>query len=227
MDRAKVIVHMYVSIDGKIDGSYGSAISGQYYSDELFVMSNADANGRETISMYAAPAEIDLKAYGAEGIEYVDWIPDVKSETWSVAFDRKGKCGWDRDYFEYDGHRMHAIEVLTEQAPKEYLAFLRTMNIPYLICGKKEFDFEEALIKLKRNFGIETLAVCGGAIINGAFLRAHMVDEISLVVSPYVNGDSQEKSSFDTFGEFVDDRFKIRDVKRLGDGGLHLIFEKA
>lgn len=86
------IVHMYVSIDGKIDGSYGSAISGRYYSDELFVMSNADANGRETISMYAAPAEIDFKAYGAEGIEYVDWIPDVKSETWSVAFDRKGSA---------------------------------------------------------------------------------------------------------------------------------------
>ena len=227
MDRSKVVVHMYVSIDGKIDGRYGSNPSGQYYSDELFVMSNADANGRKTISMYAAPGEVDLSDYSAEGIEYEDWIPEIESETWSVAFDRKGRCGWDRDYFEYNGHRMHAIEVLTKQAPREYLAFLKTMNIPYLICGEREFDFSDALVKLKKYFGIETLAVCGGAVINGAFLRAHMVDEISLVVSPYVNGDSKEKSSFDTFGEFVDDRFAIRDVKRLEDGGLHLIFEKA
>lgn len=27
MNRSKVIVHMYVSIDGKIDGDYSSAIS--------------------------------------------------------------------------------------------------------------------------------------------------------------------------------------------------------
>lgn len=42
MDRSKVIVHMYVSIDGKIDGPYSSDISGKYYSDELFKLSNAD-----------------------------------------------------------------------------------------------------------------------------------------------------------------------------------------
>lgn len=42
MKRSKVIVHMYVSIDGKIDGEYGSSISSQYYSDELFELSNAD-----------------------------------------------------------------------------------------------------------------------------------------------------------------------------------------
>lgn len=36
MNRSKVIVHMYVSIDGKIDGDYSSAISSSYYNDELF-----------------------------------------------------------------------------------------------------------------------------------------------------------------------------------------------
>lgn len=226
MKRSKVIVHMYVSIDGKIDGPYSSPVSGQYYSDELFRLSNADANGRKTIEMYAAPGKVDLSKYDDSKIEYEDWVPEIHSETWSISFDRKGKCGWEKDYFEYNGHKMHAVEVVTKQAPKAYLAFLQTMNIPYLVCGEKEFDFEAALVKLKKYFDIDTLALCGGSIIDGAFLKAHLVDEISLVVAPKVSGDNNIKSAFDTLGDYVDDTFAIDTVKKLDDGGIHLIFKK-
>lgn len=163
----------YVLTDGKIDGPYDSDYSGQYYSDELFRLSDADGNGRETIQMYAAPAEIDLSPYDSSNIEYEDWLPKVEAETWSVAFDRKGKDGWPVNYFEYNGHKMHAIEVVTRQAKKEYLAFLRSMGIPYI-----------------------------------------------------VSGDASKKAAFDTLGDYVDDNFEIKDVKKLKDGGLHLIFSK-
>ena len=226
MDRSKVIVHMYVSIDGKIDGPYSSNISGSYYSDELFRLSNADGNGRETIQMYAAPGHPDLSQYDASEIEYEDWLPDIKSETWSVAFDRKGKDGWTKNYFEYNGHKMHAIEVVTKQAKKEYLAFLRSMNIPYIVSGDNEFNLEDVLVKLKKHYQINTLALCGGAVIDGAFLKAHLVDEISLVIAPHVSGDSTKKAAFDTLGTYVDDTFEIKDIKKLNDGGLHLIFAK-
>lgn len=226
MDRAKVVVHMHVSIDGKIDGPFSSPASSQYYSDELFNLSNADGNGRKTISMYAAPGHVDLSKYDGSKLTYEDWVPEIHSDTWSVSFDRKGKCGWEKDYFEYNGHKMHAIEVLTKQAPKGYLAFLQSMNIPYIVCGEKEFDFEQVLVKLKKYFKINTLAICGGAIIDGAFLKAHLVDEISLVIAPRVSGDDSVKSAFDTLGDYVSDLFPIKSVKKLSDGGLHLIFEK-
>ncbi|RHW53867.1 dihydrofolate reductase family protein [Lactobacillus bombicola] len=226
MQRAKVIVHMYVTIDGKIDGKYSSQESGKYYNDELFVLSNADGNGRRTIQMYAAPKKVDLTKYCAEGIEYKDWLPKIKSETWSVSFDRKGKCGWEQNYFPYDGHNMRAIEVVTKQASKEYLTFLRSMKIPYIVSGNTEFNLEEVLVKLKQNYDINTLALCGGARINGVFLEKHLVDEISLVISPYVNGDNQFKAAFDTTSR-IDDQFKIDFIKKLSDGGLHLIFKKA
>lgn len=173
MDRAKVIVHMYVSIDGKIDGPRSSDISSAYYNDELFRLSNADGNGRKTISMYAAPGKVDLSKYSADGINYEDWIPQIESDTWSVAFDRKGTCGWEKNYFEYNGHKMHAIEILTKQAPKEYLAFLRSMNIPYIVSGETEFNLNDVLIKLKKHFHINTFALCGGAAIDGVFVNHH------------------------------------------------------
>lgn len=227
MKRAKVIVHMYVSIDGKIDGPRASDFSSAYYSYELFRLSNADGNGRKTIAMYAAPGKVDLTKYSADGIKYEDWIPDIQSETWSIAFDRKGTCGWEKDYFEYNGHKMHAVEILTKQAPKEYLAFLRSMNIPYIISGENEFDLEEVLVKLKKYFQINNFALCGGAAIDGVFLKAHLVDQISLVLSPHVNGDNNIKSAFDTMGTYVDDTFEISKVKKLADGGVHLIFDKT
>lgn len=227
MDRAKVIVHMYVSIDGKIDGPRSSDISSAYYSDELFRLSNADGNGRRTISMYAAPGKVDLGKYSADGIEYEDWVPDIQSDTWAISFDRKGTCGWEKDFFEYNGHKMHAVEILTKRADKRYLAFLRSMNIPYIVSGENEFSLNDVLVKLKKYFQINNFALCGGAAIDGVFLKAHLVDEISLVVSPHVNGDNQIKSAFDTMGTYVDDTFKIDTVKKLDDGGVHLIFKKA
>lgn len=226
MNRSKVIVHMYVSIDGKIDGDYGSPESSAYYSDELFRLSNADGNGRQTIQMYAAPNKLDLTQDSTKNIDYSDWIPELQSETWSISFDRKGVCGWNQNYFEYNGHKMHAVEVVTKQASLAYLSFLRSMNIPYIISGENNFNLNDVLVKLKRYFNIETLALCGGARIDGVFLQAHLVDQISLVVAPYVNGDNQNKSAFDTMGQFVNDHFEISQCKKLVDGGLHLIFNK-
>ncbi|RMC25685.1 MULTISPECIES: dihydrofolate reductase family protein [unclassified Lactobacillus] len=226
MNRAKVVVHMYVTIDGKIDGKCDSPASSKYYNDELFVLSNADGNGRRTIQMYAAPELIDLTQYSPAGIKYEDWLPDIQAATWIVAFDRKGKCGWNKNYFLYHNHQMRAIEVVTKKAQKEYLAFLRTMEIPYIVSGDENFNLKEVLVKLRAHFGIEKLALCGGARINGVFLEQHLVDEISLVVSPYVNGDREIKAVFETTSR-IDDQFKIDFIKKLPDGGLHLIFKKT
>lgn len=230
MDRAKVIVHMHTSIDGKIDGVYsqqeGDKISGAFYSEELFRLSNANANGATTVAKYAAKGNPDLSKYETKGIDYQDWIPDIQADTWDISFDRKGRMGWETNYFEYGGQKNHAIEVLTEQASKSYLAFLQAMEIPYIICGTENLDLNQALIKLKKYFGITAISLAGGAVINGAFLKAHLVDEISIVVSPYVSGDENVKSVFDTFGIFVDDKFAIKTTKPLDDGGVHLLYVK-
>ncbi|MBD7895386.1 dihydrofolate reductase family protein [Limosilactobacillus sp. Sa3CUN2] len=231
MERAKVIIHMYTSIDGKIDGEWdgrpGDKISGDYYDDQLFKLGSANANGSNTIVMYAAKGHPDLSKYNGQQIEYQDWVPDgIQSETWDVSYDRRGRAGWERNYFPYAGRKNRAIEVVTKQAPKSYLAFLQSMEIPYLVCGEQEIDFAESLVKLRKYFGIKTMVLGGGALINGAFLKAGLVDQISLVVAPYISGDREKKGTFDTLGSFVDQRFHITQMKKLGDGGMHLMFDR-
>nr|WP_220476679.1 dihydrofolate reductase family protein [Limosilactobacillus fastidiosus] len=222
---------MYTSIDGKIDGEWdgrpGDKISGDYYDDQLFKLGSANANGSNTIVMYAAKGHPDLSKYDGQQIEYQDWVPDgIQSETWDVSYDQRGRAGWERNYFPYAGRKNRAIEVVTKQAPKSYLAFLQSMEIPYLVCGEQEIDFAESLVKLRKYFGIKTMVLGGGALINGAFLKAGLVDQISLVVAPYISGDREKKGTFDTLGSFVDQRFHIIQMKKLGDGGMHLMFDR-
>ncbi len=231
MKRAKVIVHMRVSIDGKIDGPLEqqkeAKPSSKYYSSELFKLSPANANGITTVNTYAAKGHPDLSQFDGSKLEYKDWVPkDFHAETYDVSFDRYGRAGWERNYFDYGGKKSRAVEVLTKQAPKAYLAFLRSMEIPYLICGERDLDLNEALLKLKQYFDLDTIALCGGATINGAFLRAGLVDEISLVIAPFVSGDNAIQSSFNTLGNFTNEQFVFKSATKLADGGVHLIFTK-
>lgn len=231
MDRAKLIIHMYTSIDGKIDGDWMGnpevEISSAYYDNVLFELGEANANGSNTVVMYAAKGHPDLSKYKTDGIEYEDWIPNIKSETWDISYDRQGRAGWEKNYFEYAGRKNRAIEVLTKLASKEYLAFLRSMEIPYIICGDNEINFHESLVKVKKYFGIKTVVLGGGALINGAFLKAGLVDEISIVIGPVVCGDTNIKDTFDTKHELVKQHFKVTQTKILGDGGVHLIYQKS
>lgn len=116
--------------------------------------------------------------------------------------------------------------MVTKLASRRYLAFLRAMQIPYLVCGDAEIDFAQALVKLQQYFGIKKVALSGGALINGAFLKAGLVDEISLVMAPYISGDTSKKETFDTRQVFVNQRFKVVKTELLDDGGIHLLFAK-
>lgn len=107
-----------------------------------------------------------------------------------------------------------------------YMAFLRSIEIPYIVCGDDEIDFHQSLVKIKKYFGIDKMILGGGSLINGAFLKAGLVDEISIVIGPYVWGNTDIKGTFDTNHILINQHFKVTQLKQLDDGGIHLIYEK-
>jgi riboflavin biosynthesis pyrimidine reductase len=82
----------------------------------------------------------------------------------------------------YDG--AHIVEVLCEDAKDAYLAWLRSAGISYIFAGSKEMDLSLALSKLRSLFNIRTLLLEGGSVLNGAFAREGLIDELSLVTAP-------------------------------------------
>lgn len=226
MERSKVICHMYVSIDGKIDGRYmdedDRSDSGEFYDVAIWEMGNANANGRNTAEMYFAHEDIDYSKYDTAGIEYEDHV--IRSDYYWVIFDRRGSCNWGVNEVEYGGKTAKVVMVLTKQVKKEYLAHLRSLGIAYVFAGETDMDLELALHKLKTCFGIDNLILCGGAAINGAFHEAGLIDEISLVMAPYIEGDHAEKG-FAELGGYLGRKYIFKSVKPFEDGGIQLIFK--
>src|SRR5262249_5794926 len=87
---------------------------------------------------------------------------------------------------------------LTEQVPDSYLTGLRTDGVSYIFAGEQRIDLALALQVLTRELGTKRLLLEGGGKINGAFLRAGLIDEISLVIQPAIDGTQGAPSVFDS-----------------------------
>jgi riboflavin biosynthesis pyrimidine reductase len=116
------------------------------------------------------------------------------AKAWGIFLDAHGKAVWARRDIGGDA----ILVILTEQVSDTHLAGLRADGISYIFAGATEIDLAAALETLNRDLGIERLMLEGGGGANGALLRAGLVDEISLVVCPVVDGGSGAPSVFDS-----------------------------
>lgn len=206
MNRPHVICHMTVSLDGKVTGNFLSTpqcekATDLYYQINRDYKADAFACGRITMEgSFTGGWYPDLNRYSAKSSILMDFLPDDLRGFYAVAFDPHGRLGWQTNRIidpdedpGYNGARI--IEVLTRQADPRYLSYLEEQNIPYIFAGEREICIEEALYKLKTLFGIHTLLLEGGSILNGAFQGAGVIDELSLVVAPIV-AESADKPLF-------------------------------
>ena len=224
MNRPHIICHMVTSIDGKVTGEFLSRPECEKATDIYYELNreynkngaNGFICGRVTMeSSFTGGWYPDLTRY--EPIDNKnDFIPDNLSGFYAVSFDPKGKLGWKSNKIidEDPGYGdAQIIEVLTEQADSRYLAYLQSIEIPYIFAGEKEIDVKTALEKLKTLMGVNFILLEGGSIVNGHFQRADVIDELSLVVAPIV-ADAEDKPLFmdSTLSEF-----KLKEIKQYGD----------
>ena len=146
--------------------------------------------GRFTGSWYPDLSEFE------PSYSLTDYLVGDVTGFYAVAFDPHGRLGWKSNRIidldedpSYD--KAQIIEVLTHDIDLRYLTYLQSMGIPYIFAGDTEIDMEEALFKLKAYFGIKTLLLEGGSILNGAFRCAGVIDELSLVVDPVIGGEGK------------------------------------
>jgi dihydrofolate reductase len=117
-----------------------------------------------------------------------------EAKAWGIFLDAHGKAVWERS----DCGGDPILVVLTEAVPDSHLAGLQADKVSYIFAGKTEIDLAAALETLDRELGIECVLLEGGGGANGALLRAGLVDEISLVISPVIDGASGAPSVFNS-----------------------------
>ena len=231
MERPYIICHMTASLDGKVTGSFleqenVQEVIEQYYKIHRAYQADAFACGRITMEgSFTGGFQPDLTPFADAALPYEDYIADKEAKFFAVAFDRKGRLGWtaSRIADEDPGYdNAHIIEVLCEGVNPAYLAYLQSIGVSYIFAGKQEMDVPLAVKKLKMLFGIETLLLEGGSVLNGAFLRADVVDALSLVVAP-VTAEKKDKPLF-WDGELK--AFQLEEVTQFTDN-IWMKYHKA
>lgn len=198
MDRPYIICHMVQSLDGKVTGDFlytpaCEPATELYYQLNRDLPSQGFACGRVTMEgSFTQGWYPDLTAFSGVEVPEGDFVADHNAQRFAVSFDRRGRLGWKEPVIvdEDPGYGgCHIIQVMCQGVDTAYLAYLRKTGVSYILAGSDDLDLPLALHKLKTLFGIETLLLEGGSIINGAFQRAGLIDELSLVVAPVVGAD--------------------------------------
>ena len=202
--RPKIICHMVSSIDGRLHPSrYTAPAAGvdgarlRRHYDEVSARFEAQGwmIGRVTMQEMARGAARDVGSVGVASRE--PFVGDRKDRDLAVAIDPHGKVHYGQDNVLGD----HVVAVLSEGVPDAYLAELREDGVSYLFAGPDGRDLGRAMEALGETFGIETILLEGGAGINGAFLKAGLIDEISVLIQPAVDGLAGVESIFGYWGE--------------------------
>jgi riboflavin biosynthesis pyrimidine reductase len=95
----------------------------------------------------------------------------------------------------------HVVAILSERVSDEYLAFLRARGVSYLLAGVGDVDLPLAMAKIGGRFGVKALMLEGGGRINGGMLAAGLIDEVSVLVAPAVDGRVGTPALFDVDSE--------------------------
>lgn len=213
-DRPYVICHMGPSVDGRIVTS-GWDIARTLYKEYERTAGSFDADawiiGRVSMEPYAGKARV-AKRKDRSRIPRTDRVAPERAESYAIALDPSGKLTWTSSAIDDE----HAITVLTERVSDDYLAFLRAKGVSYVFGGKRELDLRRVLRKLRSKFGIKRLLLEGGGKINGSFLAANLIDELSLLVTPVADGSAGTPTLFDVEeGKGPARSLRLISVKRL------------
>lgn len=214
-DRPFVFCHMMISLDGKIMGNYmntpegiaaGDVFDDLAFGESPYYLHQGWLSGRVTtddnFTRYAKPDLDEDAAPVSEG----DFVVQPLAPMYYVSVDPSGRLGWKRSELIYNGTHAQVLEVLTSRASNAYKAFLRKLNISYILAGEDALCYDLLMRKLKDRFGIQTLMLGGGGVLNWSFIQAGMCDELSLMVAPAADGSSQTPSLFETRGGFACDK---------------------
>lgn len=219
--RPRLICHMTSSVDGRalvpLWHPADVVPEGLWETARARLSADASIMGRVTALEYTLGTSPYPET--TETVERVDHLPEPGLGKYQIAIDPGGSLVWGRS--DIDGAAI--IVVVVESTSDRYLAGLRAEGVHYLFAGASEIDLGLVLDKLG-SLGIQRLYLDGGPATSGRFLHAGLIDEISLLLLPALDGYTGAPAIFEYKGERDKPPFPVTKLKLMSsevlDGGV-------
>jgi riboflavin biosynthesis pyrimidine reductase len=102
---------------------------------------------------------------------------------WFTVVDSRGRVRWTEKHQDWD-----ALVLVARSTPADYLGYLRRERICYLVVGEERVDLKRAVAAMGTELGITCVLSTAGGGLNGALLRADLIDELHLSLAPALVG---------------------------------------
>ena len=191
MNRPYIVCHMMQSLDGRVACDMVDKISGDEYYTALDTLGcPSHLEGKRSYQIHYCGFEEFAPTSGVP-VGHVTWHVASRAKGYSISADTRGTLLWEGT------DNTDRLCIVSENASQDYLAYLRDKGISYIASGKEHIDLGRAMHILREEFGVERLAVVGGGKINGAFLAAGLIDEVSAMIAPGIDGREGQPALFD------------------------------
>ena len=223
MSKPYIICHMMAAVDGRIDCGMTEKIQGvkEYYSTLDALKATAFVSGKVTAELeMALPGK--FHAQNMEALWEEGFSKKVAAKAYNVVVDTQGTLLWNEEH----STNSATIIITSERVTKEYLAYLDSKNISWIACGKEHIDLARASEILHDEFGVERVAVVGGGHINAGFLDAGLLDEVSVLLGPAIDGRGGMAAMFDGLPMDREPfQLKLEIVKSFDDGAIWIRYK--
>ncbi|WP_165546984.1 RibD family protein [Kribbella sindirgiensis] len=208
--RPRVVVSVEASVDGKVALTRNALLMHQP-STELWASMTPESSDSVAIDV----TELVKQQYGCNAIlegsgslvsedaipselPTYDGDPDTLYEhflpaevieqrtplhMWFTIVDSRGRVRWTERHENWD-----ALVLVARSTPADYLSYLRRERICYLVVGEERVDLNRAVAAMGTELGITCVLSNAGGGLNGALLRAGLIDELHLTLAPALIG---------------------------------------
>lgn len=224
MNKPYIICHMMMSIDGRISCNMTSKLNGveNYYTILNSLNTPSTLSGYNTSKDEMGSNGI-FKPLNKTNILNIDtYSKKVVTNSYEIIIDRLGTLLWDN--YVLDKNNKPLLIITSNSVNKEYLSYLDTLNISYISVGNNHnIDLVKAMDILFNIFNVSRLAVVGGGKINASFLSSNLIDELSILIGPGVDGRINQPSLFDGLDINNDIiKLKLKSIKSYNDGSIYV-----
>lgn len=221
-ERPYVICYLAVSVDGRLDGI--EVDLERYYAIAARFEADAILSGSETaIAAIEKYAGVENSFDDGPAPQHA---PDGDPRPLIAIVDGRGRVRrW--SVFQQAPYWGRWVALLAGSVPEAHREYLSSRHVDALVIGGERVDLALGLERLYRDYGVRRVRVDSGGRLNGALLRADLVDEVHLLVCPWLAGGMSPRSSFvadDLAPDAPGTRLESIGVESFADGAVLLSY---